>query len=348
MPPSSRATGRGGARAGFPAGQRERLRAAVEPVVARAGYDVEELTVSRVGRRHLVRLVVDGDGGTSLDAIAEVSRAVSTALDAAESSGGELFAGEYQLEVSSPGVDRPLTQPRHWRRNTGRLVSVRMADRQVTGRITGADGAGVLLDLDGTARRVSYAELGPGRVQIEFNRLDELDDLPPAEDDGTDLAEAGTDLADDDAELADDSAELAEDAAELAEDGTELADDSAELADDGHVELDSADGPAPVDEPVGVDGQAAGQADQDRTGQDGRSRYTDGGLDEIDGVDDDGNGGRAGRARPDSDAGGELDNGARSRGPASRSDPVRPAELDGMDDFDKPGDGNEEREDEER
>ncbi len=163
------------------AARRARLRAVVEPVVAAAGYDLEDLTLSRAGRRHLVRVIVDADGGVGLDAIAEVSRAVSGALDAAEETGGELLAGEYQLEVSSPGVDRPLTLPRHWRRNIGRLVRVTAGDRQLTGRVVGADDTGVGLDVDGTSHEVPYARLGPGRVQVEFSRVDD------AEFDGTGL-----------------------------------------------------------------------------------------------------------------------------------------------------------------
>ncbi len=180
MTPRSRATGRtpaprrpastGAPRpAGPPARLREALRELVEPVVAVAGYDLEQVTVSRAGRRYLVRVIVDGDAGVSLDAIADISRAVSAALDEAEAAGGELMAGEYQLEVSSPGVDRPLTHPRHWRRNRGRLVRVAVAGHQLTARVLDADETGVLLDL-GPERHVPYAELGPGRVQIEFKR----------------------------------------------------------------------------------------------------------------------------------------------------------------------------------
>ncbi len=91
----------------------------VEPVVGAAGYDLEDLTVSRAGRRHVVRVLVDGDGGLDLDAVADVSRAVSARSTPPRRRGGEIVAGEYQLEVSSPGVDRPLTLPRHWRRNVG-------------------------------------------------------------------------------------------------------------------------------------------------------------------------------------------------------------------------------------
>lgn len=158
------------------AARRERLREVIGPVVIAAGYDLEDLTVSRAGRRHVVRVMVDGDAGVSLDDIADVSRAVSAALDAAESTGGELIEGQYQLEVGSPGVDRPLTQPRHWRRNVGRLVTARVRDRQLTGRVLAADDEEIVLDVAGERHEAAYAELGPGRVQIEFSRLDELTD----------------------------------------------------------------------------------------------------------------------------------------------------------------------------
>ena len=79
--------------------------------------------MSPAGKRRVVRVVVDKDGGSTLDDIAEVSRAVSDLLDTAEEQEPELLGGAYVLEVSSPGVDRRLTLPRHWRRNTGRLVA---------------------------------------------------------------------------------------------------------------------------------------------------------------------------------------------------------------------------------
>jgi len=153
---------------------RAQLMAVVGPVVAGSGYDLEDLGVSRVGRRHLLRIVVDADGGVSLDAVAEVSRKVSEALDAAEKTDGELIAGEYQLEVSSPGVDRPLTEPRHWRRARGRLVRAPLASGApgypgtVQGRVTEARADGVTLDVGGRLRDFAYPDLGPGQVQVEF------------------------------------------------------------------------------------------------------------------------------------------------------------------------------------
>ncbi|TDB73663.1 ribosome maturation factor RimP [Micromonospora sp. KC723] len=187
----SRGSDRAGAPRGDLAARRARLREVIEPVVTREGYDLEDLSVSRAGRRHVVRVIVDADGGINLDAVADVSRAVSAALDAAEEAGGDIVAGEYQLEVSSPGVDRPLTLPRHWRRNVGRLVRVTVrgaaalpeqrdgqpaGDRQLTGRVAAADDERVVLETDSGHSEHPYAELGPGRVQVEFNRLDEIDE----------------------------------------------------------------------------------------------------------------------------------------------------------------------------
>jgi ribosome maturation factor RimP len=151
--------------------QRDRLAAIIEPVVAGAGYDLEEVVVTPAGRRRLVRVVVDADAGVSLDDVAEVSRAISAALDEHDAAGGGVVgAAPYVLEVSSPGVDRPLREPRHWRRAVGRLVQVPVSGQAVTGRVLRAGGTGVVLDAGGTEREYRYDELGSGRVQVEFSR----------------------------------------------------------------------------------------------------------------------------------------------------------------------------------
>ena len=188
-----------------------RLAGWVEPVVVAAGYDLEELAVTPAGRRSVVRVVVDRDEGVSLDDVAELSRAVSEVLDRNDDGMGRT---PYVLEVTSPGVDRPLTQERHWRRNVGRLVTVTVGPagrtQAVTGRVTAVDGAGVTLAVEApgkpgakrrppTPRDVPWAELGAGRVQVEFARGGP-DDGTPADDEPTD----GTDD-----ELTDD--ELSED-----------------------------------------------------------------------------------------------------------------------------------------
>ena len=160
------------ARANATAQAREHLMEVLAPVVAETGYDLEDVTVTSAGRRSLVRVIVDADGGVDLDAVADVSRAVSDALDA-DTPGGAAFSGPYVLEVSSPGVDRPLTEPRHWRRAVGRLVQVTVGERQLVGRVSAAEGSGVTLVVDGEPREIGWQELGKGKVQIEFNRSGE-------------------------------------------------------------------------------------------------------------------------------------------------------------------------------
>lgn len=153
--------------------QRERLATAIEPAVAAAGCDLEEVVVSPAGRRKVVRVVVDADGGVSLDDVAEVSRAVAGVLDQHDDL---LGASPYVLEVTSPGVDRPLSEPRHWRRAVGRLVEVPVAGRTVRGRVVGAGDDAVELDTGAARERHPYAELGRGRVQVEFGRAEREED----------------------------------------------------------------------------------------------------------------------------------------------------------------------------
>lgn len=160
-----------------PQAMRSRIVALVEPVVSAAGYDLEEVAVNQAGRRTVVRIVVDADGGVTLDDIATVSREVSAALDGTEDEGGAAFnRGPYTLEVTSPGVDRPLTEPRHWRRNVSRLVTVRLGDKSVTARITAVDDEGVQLTDDKGVHTATFGELGPGKVQVEFGRPSDKDE----------------------------------------------------------------------------------------------------------------------------------------------------------------------------
>jgi ribosome maturation factor RimP len=154
-----------------PAPDPRRLTRLLEPVVHAMNLDLEGIRVSTAGRRRLLRVIVDADGGVSLDDIALASRELSSRLDGA----AEMGDAPYTLEVSSPGVDRPLTLPRHWRRNVGRLVVTKAADGggDILGRITSAGDSGVILERDGVPREYRYTELGPGRVQVEFSHLDD-------------------------------------------------------------------------------------------------------------------------------------------------------------------------------
>jgi ribosome maturation factor RimP len=166
-----------------------RLASLIEPVLKAMEIDLEAVKVAAAGRRRVLRIIVDADGGVSLDDIAEVSREVSARLDARNAMGD----APYTLEVSSPGVDRPLTLPRHWRRAIGRLVVVALTEedhpsrREAPGspvdheaRVIDADQQGVTLEIGGAQRTVGYSQLGPGRVQVEFGRLPDEDDADPA------------------------------------------------------------------------------------------------------------------------------------------------------------------------
>jgi ribosome maturation factor RimP len=156
-----------------------KLAGLIEPVAAAAGMDLESVRVTIAGKRRVLRVVVDSDHGVSLDDAADVSREISALLDASNALGDV----PYTLEVSSPGVDRPLTEPRHWRRARGRLVRVKVTgEGSVEGRLLAADADGVTLGLPGGERRFPHADLGAGSVQVEFGRIPdaELDDFSTA------------------------------------------------------------------------------------------------------------------------------------------------------------------------
>lgn len=145
---------------------RDRLAEVLTEPLRAAGLDVEAIEVTPAGKRRLLRVAVDKDGGVTMDDIADATKEVSRLLDDSDVMGEQ----PYTLEVTSPGTDRPLTLPRHWRRNQGRLVKVQSSGDTFTGRIVTCDEQGATLDVSGQERRVAFAEVGKARVQIEFNR----------------------------------------------------------------------------------------------------------------------------------------------------------------------------------
>ncbi|MGP3927782.1 ribosome maturation factor RimP [Streptomyces sp. 8N616] len=153
--------------------QSERLRGLLEPLVAARDLDLEEIEVTPAGKRRVLRIVVDSDEGVQLDACAELSRVVSEKLDESDAMGG----APYVLEVTSPGADRPLTELRHYRRATGRLIKARLAaGGELVARIAAVDEEGLDLEVPGvkgrkpTTRRLAFGEIAKARVEIEFNR----------------------------------------------------------------------------------------------------------------------------------------------------------------------------------
>jgi ribosome maturation factor RimP len=158
--------------------QSERLRELLEPLVNSQGLDLEEIAVDSVGRKRVLRVVVDSDTGADLDRIADVSRVLSAKLDEADAMG----EGEYTLEVGTPGAERLLTEHRHYERAAGRLVKFQLAGGgELVARILQVDDEGVDLEVPGvkgrkaTTRRLGFPDIVKARVQVEFSRKDDSD-----------------------------------------------------------------------------------------------------------------------------------------------------------------------------
>jgi len=141
----------------------------LSPIVAEADADLEAVVIRKAGSRSVIVVTVDRDGGVELDSIAGLSRKMSETLDESDVMGQT----PYVLEVGSPGVDRPLTEPKHWRRAKlgDRLVKVITTDgQQVTGRIADINESAVTLDVVGQdSRQVPFTEITKAVVEVEFN-----------------------------------------------------------------------------------------------------------------------------------------------------------------------------------
>ena len=153
----------------------ERVERVLTPVINDRGLDLESVDVQPAGRRRLVRVLVDREGGISLDDVAALSHELSTILDESDAMGEQ----PYVLEVSSPGVDRPLTLPRHWRRARGRLVKASLLDGEVLeGRVIATTESDATLAIDdsasgrsgtGVSLTVLFRDVQIARVSVEFS-----------------------------------------------------------------------------------------------------------------------------------------------------------------------------------
>lgn len=161
------------------------LAALLTPILTQHGLELDDLESVPAGKRRLLRVTVDGDGpdghGPTLDDISEATRAISTALDDSDAVGD----AAYTLEVSSRGTGRPLTDPKHWRRNRDRLVKITPAEGEpVTGRVTDNDDSGVTLSVlvdpkkqTTKDERWAYADIAKAVVQVELHRKNEEGNL---------------------------------------------------------------------------------------------------------------------------------------------------------------------------
>ena len=144
------------------------LRAAAEPILASLGLELVDVEVVGAGRARTLRLTIDRDGGIDLDTLAEANRPVSDALDAVD-----VLSGPYTLELSSPGLERPLRRPAEFRRFVGTTVSVKSHDpvsgaRRHRGLLVDADDGGIGLEVDGERRRFPYDAIASARTVFEW------------------------------------------------------------------------------------------------------------------------------------------------------------------------------------
>jgi ribosome maturation factor RimP len=149
----------------------------ISPAVTEAGFFIEEVQIASPGNHRIVTCVVDGPTPLNLDQVTVASRVISELLDSAS------FMGEtpFTLEVTSPGVDRPLTQPRHWTKNLTRLIKVTLNNGEtIIGRLTEFDGdaAKLVENIKGRIKEhsVAFADIKRAVVEVEFNRKDEIDE----------------------------------------------------------------------------------------------------------------------------------------------------------------------------
>ena len=139
----------------------EEISAAIRPIIEATGNYLEELSITSAGKVKILTVIIDSDTHLNLDQVTAVTKEISEVIEALP----ELGDGAFTLEVTSPGLDRPLTKPRHWRKNLDRLVKIIMTSGQeIHGRIGEATETTVLVD----SQKVSYEDIKRAVLEIEF------------------------------------------------------------------------------------------------------------------------------------------------------------------------------------
>ncbi|MBG6121849.1 ribosome maturation factor RimP [Corynebacterium aquatimens] len=155
------------------------LESIVAPVAVRHGLDVEAIKTVKAGKKSQVTIAISGDEAPTLDQLEDISNEVSLLFDEAEERGELNFGAGYTLEVTTPGIDLPLTLPRHWRRNRGRVVAVRFGEGMAPAN-GGKDGTlyriGAVNSDDTEVVLVSHAEKGrkhtPRAIAVRFDQVE--------------------------------------------------------------------------------------------------------------------------------------------------------------------------------
>ena len=145
-------------------GKKEEISAAITPALSDLGFYLEDITITSAGRRSMLTVIVDGDTHLSLDQVTVATKAISEIVENIQSLGQTPFT----LEVTSPGLDRPLTKPRHWRKNIDRLVKIVLLDgKEIKGRVK--DATEILATVDEQA--VKFSDIKRATLEIEFKQV---------------------------------------------------------------------------------------------------------------------------------------------------------------------------------
>ena len=145
-------------------GKKEEISAAITPALSDLGFYLEDITITSAGRRSMLTVIVDGDTHLSLDQVTVATKAISEIVENIQSLGQAPFT----LEVTSPGLDRPLTKPRHWRKNIDRLVKIVLLDgKEIKGRVKGATEISATVD----EQVVKFSDIKRATLEIEFKQV---------------------------------------------------------------------------------------------------------------------------------------------------------------------------------
>ena len=145
-------------------GKKEDISDAVTPALSALGFYLEDVTITSAGRRSMLTIIVDGDTHLSLDQVTSATKAIGEIVESIQSLGETPFT----LEVSSPGLDRPLTKPRHWRKNIDRLVKVVLLDgKEIKGRIKAANEISATVD----ENEIKFSDVKRASLEVEFKQV---------------------------------------------------------------------------------------------------------------------------------------------------------------------------------
>ncbi len=145
-------------------GKKEEISAVITPAIEALGLYLEDVTITSAGRRSILTVIVDGDTHLSLDQVTTATKAISEIVEGIQSLGQKPFT----LEVTSPGIDRPLSKPRHWHKNIDRLVKVVLLDGNViTGRIKSSNQESALVD----DKSIIFSQIKRATLEVEFKQV---------------------------------------------------------------------------------------------------------------------------------------------------------------------------------